>query len=92
MDNTYFKNEGKWWDKYSQEDLVIWDEFRGHDVSSFLQILNYLPYQVECKGGSVHINSKAIIFTSNLSIEEAFKECDFKTMQAIKRRLTIITF
>lgn len=85
--DVYWKGEGKWWDHYDQEPLVIWDEFRGCDPSDFLRLVNYAPYMVEFKGGSVHFNSAAIIFTSNLELNDCFKAVDDRTMQAINRRL-----
>lgn len=91
-EDVYFKNDTKWWCGYEQQSLCVWDEFRGYDISAFLQIMNYLPYRVETKGGSVHLKTNCFIMTSNLKVEDAFKNADEASMAAIKRRIKMISF
>jgi len=88
----YFKNDSKWWCGYEQQEVVVWDEFRRCDAGLYLNMINHLPFQVETKGGMVHLNSWLFVFTSNLSLEEVFSDCGRPTMDAIKRRTFIYHF
>jgi len=91
--SSYFKPPGKWWDHYLQQELVVIDEFRGQEtmiVQEFLTLVNHLPYIVERKGSSVQFASDWIFLTSNLSVEDMYKHVDILTLNAIKRRVTVL--
>jgi len=64
--DAYAKNPGnKWWCGYSQESVVILDDYRA-DFCKFSELLRYAdwnPLLVEYKGGTTHFNSKKIIIT-----------------------------
>lgn len=89
--NTYYKNNTNWWNGYEQQELIVWDEFRGYDLAEMLSVINYIPHQVQTKGGAVHLNSKAMIFTSNLNLNQMYGMQDELSINAIKRRIIEIT-
>jgi len=66
-EDVYYKPRGKWWDGYTGEHTVIFDEFYGHTYpfSELLQLCDRYPLLVECKGGTRQFVSRRIIFTSN---------------------------
>ncbi len=91
---AYWKSPGKWYDNYQQEPLLVWDEFRGQestDIASALTLMNYSPLLVERKGSSVHFNSKWILLTSNLTLEEMFNRADSLSLKALQRRIKQLT-
>lgn len=91
-EETYWKPAGKWWNGYDQEELVIYDEFRGQsEVAELLKILDRTPHQVEYKGGVTQFNSRVVIFCSNLALENMYY-VDKPTLEAIKRRMIVVNF
>lgn len=88
---TYWHNGTKWWPGYDQQELVVYDEYRGQLApSELLRLLDRQPYQVESKGGFAQFNSNFVIFTSNLELEDMYRGVDARTLAAFRRRLTII--
>lgn len=84
--NCYWKQRGKWWDNYAQQDAVCLDEFYGWlqwDV--LLRLADRYPLLVETKGGQVQFSSKQLIFTSNTEPSKWYKEVYF---DAFVRRVT----
>ena len=65
----YYKSDGKWWDMYMNERVVVWDDFRGKSYmfSETLKLLDRYPYKVEKKGCMAKFNSEFIFITSNVS-------------------------
>ena len=65
----YFKPSGnKWWPGYEHQEVVILEEFSScFTCSSFLQLCDRAPFQVEYKGGHVEFNSRFVIILSNLA-------------------------
>lgn len=60
----YIKDGTKWWDGYSQQDVIIIDDFDGRwPVRDLLRLLDHYPYQGEKKGGYVPVNSGTIVIT-----------------------------
>ena len=70
--NPYWVMNGKWFEDYDGEEVVIWDEFYGHccPFSLLLKILDRYPLKLECKGSAIEFVAKKIIFTSNQEPEE----------------------
>lgn len=75
--NAFRKNTSKWWDGYDRQEVVIIEEVSPRpvsDMSALAQLYKVLcdnpPLMVECKGSSMKIRPKCVIFTSNYSIEE----------------------
>ncbi len=83
----------KWWDGYRGEENVIIDEFRGTiDISHILRWFDRYPVRVERKGSSVPLGAKKFWITSNIGPDEWYPGLDSATLDALKRRLTNITF
>nr|UOF77885.1 rep protein [Cressdnaviricota sp.] len=99
--DVYIKGPGKWWDGYTQQNVVILDDFNGkffgnsqkEDLAFLLRLLDRYPLKVEVKGSSIDFNSPTIVITSNQRYEEWFKEITESTEEwtkALKRRFTEI--
>lgn len=57
----------KWWDNYSGQAEVVWDDFgkASCPYSELLRLLDRYPLTVETKGGSVNFAARTLILTSN---------------------------
>ena len=94
QDEIYIKNVNKWWDGYidGEVKLVIIEDFPVDDKAWLINILKIwadrYPFNGEIKGGTVRVTPGKwiLIVTSNHTIEEVFKNCQYEDVQAIKRR------
>lgn len=79
----------QWFDGYRQQRVLLIDDFRASDLkfNNLLRITDRYPYQVEIKGGMVHINSEYIIITSNKSPSEAYHNVVQEQMDQLERRM-----
>lgn len=71
--DAYMKDESKWWDGYSGQDTVIFDDFVGAGdlpVSALLRLLDGVEARVQVKGGYKPMVATRFIFTSNLNVSE----------------------
>nr|WAE42782.1 MAG: replication associated protein [Cressdnaviricota sp.] len=83
----------KFWDGYASQEHVVLDEFRGSiDISHLLRWLDRYPVRVEIKGSSTPLLARKIWITSNLPYDAWFPLVDSETLEALKRRLTIVHF
>nr|QXP07708.1 MAG: replication associated protein [Arizlama virus] len=87
---AFNKLMNKWWDGYQDEEYVIIDDFErdthlGHNLKIWG---DYRAFPAEVKGGCLNIRPKAIIITSNYTIDECI-ECEHMRA-AIKRRYKVI--
>lgn len=96
---TYSKDPTtKWFDGYEYEPLVVIDDYRSCREFPFqflLRLCDGYPLKVETKGGSREFNSKIIIVTCPVSIDDCFKHLDFMTegsINQLKRRFREIDF
>lgn len=84
--NAYWKQLGKWWDAYNQQEVVVIDEFYGWlQWTTLLRLCDRYPMMVETKGGQVQFVAKTIIFTSNTRPNNWYKD---KYFDAFKRRVS----
>jgi len=61
-----YGNSGIWWDGYTDEKTILFDEFEGQaPLTKLLQYLDPYPLQVENKGATVWAKWERIIFTAN---------------------------
>lgn len=86
--SVYYKNHNKWFDGYKDEEVIIWDDL-GLDhpklFSNYFKIwTDRYGCRGEVKGGSVPLNHKYFIFTSQYSLSEMFT--DDETYSAMDRR------
>lgn len=83
----------KFWDGYRGQEHVVVDEFRGGiDIAHILRWCDRYPVIVELKGSSTVLRANKIWFTSNLSPENWYPDCDAETKAALRRRLNITHF
>lgn len=95
-EEPYLKNFNKWFDQYQGQAVVIVDE-ASPAVAALVQYVkkwcDKYPCQVEIKGSSITIRPRAVIFTSNYSIEECFQKAGTKAdLKAVKRRMKEIRY
>jgi len=84
----YIKDESKWWDGYEQQDHIILDDFGGKmDYRNLLRLLDRYPYQGECKGSYVKINSPYIWITSEFSPNDLWED---NQLAQVVRRLKLV--
>lgn len=80
--------EMKWWDSYTQEELVVCDEYRCQASTQFLlRLLDRYPLRVPYKGGFAQFKSRMVVITSNLDFEQMFSSVDERTKLALRRRI-----
>lgn len=87
--DAYPKPDGKWFDGYKGEDVVIWDDFDDAQLplGLWLKLCDRYPLQVEVKGGYMPFVAKKIIFTSNISPDMWYPAANAAQRDAIKRRI-----
>lgn len=93
-ENPHVKMDGKWWDGYAGERVVVWDDFYGSasgiDVGTWLRVVDKYPMQVEVKGGSVQMRGRKFFFTSNKHPREWWPSLNLAQKQGVCRRITRI--
>lgn len=72
--SMYWKPSGdKWWPNYDNEDVVILEEFTScFTLSTFLQLCDAQPHEVQFKGGWHKFDSPYIIILTNTDPEEQY--------------------
>ncbi len=65
--NAYWKPKSRWWDGYTGQEVVVFDEFYSWiKLDELLRILDWYPLQLEVKGGTVAMTTSCFVFTSNV--------------------------
>lgn len=94
-DTSYRKIDGKWFDGYHGQDILVFDDFygvqSGIDISLFLKITDRYPLSVEVKGSTVKMLATKIYFTSNMHPEAWYPGANPEQIAAILRRFRNIT-
>jgi len=84
-------NSGLWWDGYTGQDAVMFEEFKGQvQLQKMLQILDPYPLRLEIKGGLVPARFHTVIITSNFEPGLWYKNEDGSRkpeLDALYRRL-----
>jgi len=92
--DAYLKKANtKWWDGYTNQEVVIIDDFDKYHVQLGYELkiwLDHYPFQAERKGGSAMIRPKKIIITSNYHPKEIWE--DLKTLEPVLRRVTLVNY
>lgn len=85
----YMKDSTMWWNGYEQQTAIIIDDFDGRwPFRDFLKLLDRYPYQGQCKGGYVKINSPYIYITCEFPPEKFWRGNE---LAQVTRRLTTVT-
>ena len=73
-ESVYSKPRGQWWDGYSQQKRIVFDDYRPSDypTEELLRVIDRYPMRVPIKGGYIELNSPEIYITSNLTFEQCF--------------------
>jgi len=90
-ESVFYKQRGKWWCGYAQEETVIIDDFYGWiEYDELLRLADSYPHRVEVKGSSTEFLAKRIIVTSNTSWTGWYKGEWFtgERRYALGRRIT----
>lgn len=88
--NAYLKPQSKWWDGYANEETVILDDLDTNVLGHYLKIWSdKYACTGETKGGTVNLQHRTFIITSNYHPEELWTE-DLQMLNAIKRRFQIV--
>ena len=87
----YMKSQTKWWDGYNDEEVVILDDYDDPSLGHYIKIWadNY-SCKGEIKNGTVHLNFKVFIITSNYMPRSLWPQ-DKPTQYAICRRFNFIS-
>lgn len=89
--HLYHKIDGKWFDGYTGESHVLWDDFRDSEVpATFLyRLLQPFPLRGEVKGTSTAIAARTFLFTS---IKPPWVYYPHEDPTQLLRRITTIVF
>lgn len=90
-DPVYPKTQGKWWDGYQQEKVVVLDDMDSDCLGHFMKIwTDVYAFLAEAKGTTVAPNHHVFVVTSNEPLEEIYKDLKPDFRQAIRRRFTVV--
>lgn len=87
----YIKDATKWWDRYTQQNAIVIDDYDGNwPFRDLLRLLDRYPYQGQCKGAYVPINSKYIIITCDRPINEVYSKLSESELIQLCRRVSFM--
>jgi hypothetical protein len=89
-ESPYVHSGGQWFDGYSGESDVIFDDFGGSEfkLTYLLKLLDRYPMRVPIKGGFVNWCPKKIFITSNYCPKDWFPNAKDEHVKALFRRIT----
>lgn len=88
--DPYVHSGGQWFDGYSGESDVIFDDFGGSEfkLTYLLKLIDRYPMRVPVKGGFVNWVPRRVFFTSNYCPKEWFPNAKDEHVRALFRRFT----
>lgn len=92
---AYHKLPSKWWDGYTNEELVYMDDIDPtHDDLLFhIKMMgDFRPFNAEIKGGQRKIRPQVVVITSNSHPSQIFPKASREDMDAIYRRFRVLHF
>lgn len=88
--DAFLKPQSKWFDGYNGQDTIILDDLDTNVLGHYLKIwADKYACTGETKGGTIHLQHKLFIVTSNYHPSELWKE-DEHMLAAIERRFNIV--
>nr|UIW13726.1 MAG: replicase [ssDNA virus sp.] len=90
---VYRKFPGKWFDGYTGERVIIFDDFRGSSLSftGFKLLVDRYPFRVELKGTTCEMAASDFVITTNIDPKNWWaEEVTGPELSAIFRRITKI--
>lgn len=89
----YIKDHTQWWDGYTQQKVIIIDDFDGHwPFRDLLRLLDRYPFQGQTKGGYIHINSPHIIITCDKTPREVYEGKPEHEISQLNRRINSLIY
>lgn len=87
--DPYMHPGGRWFDGYSGQSSVIFDDFGGSEfkLTYLLKLLDRYPMRVPIKGGFVNWAPRRIFITSNYPVNEWFPNAKDEHRKALLRRI-----
>lgn len=86
--DVYPKEDHKWWDRYTQQKVILLDDFSAlMEIKTLLRLLDRYPMVVETKGGFVDINSPYIVITCDYPPEKLYKHYKGHQLAQVLRRI-----
>lgn len=87
----YEKAQNKWFDGYTGEETILLDDLDTNILGHYLKRwMDRYPVKGEVKGGTIQLQHKLFVVTSNYSIEQLFN--DPILAAAVRRRCKVIHF
>lgn len=82
---VYGKLNGKWWDGYDEQQIVLFDDFRPthYDFAALLQVFDRYPMTVEVKGDTVNLMCTKFVVTTPKDIESTYTGTSIADMDDI---------
>ena len=92
-DELYVHPEGRWFDGYEGQSVVLFDDFTGacFKIGYLLKLLDRYPMRVPVKGGFVQFKPKHVFFTSNIDPKKWYENANSEHVAALFRRIKVIT-
>lgn len=89
-EDPYVHSGGQWFDGYTGESDVIFDDFGGSEfkLTYLLKLLDRYPMRVPVKGGFVNWVPRKVFITSNYCPKEWFPNAKDEHVRALLRRIT----
>jgi len=85
----YIKDSSQWWDGYTQQDVIVLDDWEPPTEKNVKQVLDWADwkqFRVQYKGGYIPLNSKNIVICSNYSWDDFVAQLGESHKAAMKRR------
>lgn len=91
-DSAYVKMNDKWWDGYTGQSQVIFDDYRPSlcPFHELLRILDRYPYRVQPKGGSIELSANVFVVTTCSRPEVLWHNRTEEQLNQLLRRITHI--
>lgn len=90
-ENLFFKPDGEWYDGYTGQEAVLFDDFMCDiKLTQMLRLLDRYPMQVPVKGDFVNWAPRRLYITSNLDPALWYSGCAQESIKALMRRIEFI--